>query len=263
MPEGPEVRTAADKLRAKILNKTLDSIEKLAEYELIGEPTLPATITKVYSHGKKLFFHLSTDFVIITSYKMTGKYIWDGSKGKNIIKLMIDGVPLYYQDGRKIGNIRTIPVSQLDIYMKPFGPDLLSHAISNWLTTDQWNAIFAPKRKTRMCVARVLQMQELIAGIGNYLKSEILYYAAILPNRPMNTISDAEMDNLRMASHQVILTAYHFGGLTIESYINPDGELGLYPNVVYGKFTDFDGNEVVRGKTKDGRTSFWVPSKQF
>lgn len=262
MPEGPEVRTVADKLRPRLQGHTLKSLNIIREgIKFSGTNSFPAIITKVYSYGKKLIFELSTNQVIITELLMNGRYIWTNENQKAYFYWLIDDIPLYYEDSRKMGKIKIMPLDELANFCAKLGPDLLHHAVTTWLSSEAWLNIFKRVRKSRSCIAVILLRQELVAGIGNYLKSEILYYAGILPNRPMNTITDEELEWLRKASHEIIACSYKHGGLTIESFINPDGQRGNYPKVVYQEEADPSGYPVVSAKI-NGRNTFWVPARQ-
>lgn len=92
--------------------------------------------------------------------------------------------------------------------------------------------------------------------------SEILYYAGILPERKINTITLQEWETLRVVAHKIILLSYSHGGFTIKDFISPDGQLGTYPAAVYGKKLDPYGNPVISMKTSNGRTSHWVAAIQ-
>lgn len=73
------------------------------------------------------------------------------------------------------------------------------------------------------------------------------------------------MSNLRKCCQEVLYESYSSGGASIKTYTRPDGTLGQYSQrfAVYNQKTDPDGNNVVKEKTSDGRTTHWVPSIQF
>ena len=52
------------------------------------------------------------------------------------------------------------------------------------------------RKKSRLC--DVLLNQKIVSGIGNYLRSEICYYARINPHRRINTLT---RDDFRQLSH--------------------------------------------------------------
>jgi formamidopyrimidine-DNA glycosylase len=54
------------------------------------------------------------------------------------------------------------------------------------------------------------------------------------------------------------------GGITARSYKDFYGESGDYDSrfLVYNQKNDPDGNGVIKEKTPDGRTTYWVPEVQ-
>jgi len=63
----------------------------------------------------------------------------------------------------------------------------------------------------------------------------------------------------------VLRESFQNGGATLRTYKNFDGTVGQYSSrfAVYNQKTDPDGNEVIKEKTDDGRTTHWVPSVQI
>ena len=170
---------------------------------------------------------------------------------------------IYYDDYRYMGGIDIVAKDDKKYFAK-VGPDLLEAALTKEISLQQWLSIFKPKRKqkTYRAICTALLDQSTVSGIGNYLKSEILYQASISPDRSVDTISDEEWDKVRIAAHAIILKSYEHGGLTIESFISPDGKLGVYPAMVYGKETDPEGRVVEKITTRDQRGTYWVPEVQ-
>jgi len=150
--------------------------------------------------------------------------------------------------------------------LKEQGVDLLERALSREISQTEWVRIFSrhPLQKKQIC--QVLLDQDTIAGIGNYLKAEILYEAGIAPGRLVSSLSSEDLEALREAAHRVILESYRAGGLTIENFQAPDGKQGVFEVKVYGQKTDPDGRDVVtwgaKEGLKDGRTTHWVPDLQ-
>ena len=58
--------------------------------------------------------------------------------------------------------------------------------------------------------------------------------------------------------------SFESGGATIRTYKDFNGESGEYGNrfIVYNQKQDPLGNPVIKEKTKDGRTTHWVPAVQ-
>ena len=277
-PEGPEVRTVADKLRPVLTGQTILHYTIVKTHKLVGFEylRLPATITTVTSYGKKVIIHLDCGQSLIISLGMSGRLQYhDGGHthvrfdlcrrvSQGLLSILEHNGHLYYDQARPFAGIDVLDHSHYTAYFADLGPDLLACAqnVDTWITFEQWSAIFTSPKIAQWQVCKALLEQSLVAGIGNYLKSEILYYAGILPQRLMSSLSTDDLERLRVSAHQVIQSAYSYGGLTIKDYISPDGQPGIYPVAVYGKDTDSRGYPVTKGKTKDGRMSHWVEAVQ-
>jgi DNA-formamidopyrimidine glycosylase len=275
-PEGPEARVSANVLERKLLCKYITGVSVDERSKINGVSLLTggksAKIIKVRSYGKKIIIELDTNIVIITSLGMTGR--WQYSKGNHShTMLKIEDLQsinnefirsnvcdLYFDDVRYMGKIDIIKFDNLNGYLGTLGPDLLQCALKQetWIKDGEWLKIFKADRLKNRSVCQVLLDQDVIAGIGNYLKSEILYLSRVHPDRRLKDITDEEWDRIRMNSHKVIKLAYDHGGFTIESFLSPDGELGNYSAMVYGKTQDPYGNKVTRIVSRDNRTSHIV-----
>ena len=97
--------------------------------------------------------------------------------------------------------------------------------------------------------------QTVIAGIGNYIKSDSLYLARISPHRTVFDLSDGELAILNRSIKQVMKESYQQGGRYVSS-----GK--TYSFLVYNQTHDIDGNKVVKEETADKRATFWVPEVQ-
>ena len=290
MPEGPEVRTIVDQIGPKIVNRQLLSIgwddksryrDGLNFYDTLI-PYLPIRVDKMTCKGKQIFFHLVRNytvydesceckFYINITLGMEGRFIWEKDVHSNLwfelgdtnekdkIRINILDSVLYFDDSRHFGNVNIMNENGYEEKLSSIGPDLLTDDISNkeWLSKARNGRI----KKKQIC--DYLMEQKYFSGIGNYLKAEILYAAKIKPDRTMGELSDDELLTILECSKNKIRESYQSNGLTIRSYIAPDGSKGNFERVVYGKERDPYGNEVVRNVFKDGRTTHWVPEIQI
>jgi formamidopyrimidine-DNA glycosylase len=260
-PEGPEVRTVADKLRPVITGHNIISVYKGPRAEFIGDHNIvcPMRIIHVRSHGKKLIIDLPGHMMVI-SLGMTGRLQYTEGHHSHVAFTLDTGTRLYFDDYRYMGSVDVIPHHAVAFYFGDLGPDLLQLALDDntWIPLPHWLSIF--KKPSRKIIYKVLKDQTLVAGIGNYLVCEILYYARISPLRTVASLNDSEWDQIRISAHAVIRLSYAYNGLTIESFISPDGTLGTYPRVVYGQERDPYGNMVE--KISFDQTAHWVPVLQ-
>jgi formamidopyrimidine-DNA glycosylase len=287
MPEGPEVRTIADVLNKKVLNRKIEEIElsenaKVYNFDLyenyLSDRKGDVSITKISSYGKKLLIYLNNEIVIVFSLGMTGAFRFKKETHSHVIfhlhavstagETAVNAVESFnFTDTRRFGDATFLNIEDLDDNLSNLGPDLLEAALNTPISKRKWLEIFKQPSarglkigKRAICI--ILLEQNFVAGIGNYLKSEILYYSGILPDRLACDLSDEEWEKIRTVAHHIIKVSYLYGGLTIESYISPDGKMGKYPTAVYNKQKDPLGNKIIKGTTKDKRTSYWVDEIQ-
>lgn len=265
MPEGPEIATCAQKLQSLVGN-TLTSWWYSNDAKIKGlDPVFPDVIRHVISYGKKLI--IVTDHrIYLFSYGMEGRlaYYEEATASHLRVLLMMttpQEEPIYlgFQDSRKLGQL-VIATDYSSI--ANLGPDMLALSLRNELTVSliKERLMRYPRRK----LADTLIDQEVIAGIGNYLRSEIMFYARLHPLRLVNTLQEEEWDLLARSISYVIMAAFQGNGLTIRSYIAPDGSPGSYQCAVYQQSSITIGEEtypVIR-LPHGGRSLFYVPSVQ-
>ena len=116
----------------------------------------------------------------------------------------------------------------------------------------------------RWTLSKILMDQTVVSGIGNYLKSEILYASRLNPHRQIENLSHEELETLYQESRRIITESYQSQGMSKRNYIDYEGKKGSFEFKlkVYGKKKDPKGNDIIREKTKDGRSTYWVPKLQ-
>ena len=283
MPEGPEIRTVADKLRPVLVSRIITNSHKDERANTVGFDNLkcPVTIIGVRSHGKKLIIDIDSGHMIIASFGMEGRlqyspgnhsHIWFDISDCQVngpLKIMKYVFSLYFDDTRYMGGIDIIPNAGIPLYFQDIGPDLLQLALNEqtWMPQETWLAIYSQPKLMKRMICEVLKDQSLVGGIGNYASCEILYYSAIHPERKIESLSYDDWDRIRINSHKVLRLSYAHGGCTIKSFISPDGQPGRYIPAVYGtkknKPLDPLGNPIVRSKKGTKQTNHWVPAVQI
>lgn len=267
MPENAEAKIISDELHVKLSDKIINSYYKGDRAKASGFSNLncPVKVTKVRSHGKKVIIELDSEHLIIGSLGMTGKFLYEEGKHSHIRFDIEDKIPfsVYFDDTRYFGKIDIIKSSEEPKYFSNIGPCLLNHAMNEetWITTEEWKKIFKPKLlRRKMC--DIMIDQAIIAGIGQYLMVEILYYSGIHPKRIGNTITDEELELIRINSHKVVKLSYDHNGFTLRDFLSPSKKPGMYPAAVYGKTSDPNGYKVVKEKLNNNRSIHFVAELQ-
>ncbi len=266
MPEGPEVRRFAMTLAENVSGKVLRDVEVLSgrysKNELEGlrflKANLPTQIVGVGSHGKFIYWISKNEIFLHSSLGMTGSWS-DKPTSHARVRFDFDGVSVYFNDQRNFGTLKFVPGKKALIEkLKTLGPDMLAEDITDDVFIDRL------KLKPDKTIAEAIMDQKVIAGVGNYVKAESLWFARLSPHRKVSSLLPQEMSMLNGSIKSVLRESFQRGGATIQTYQTFDGKKGEYTRQfsVYNRKEDPDGNPVVKEKTADGRTTHWVPTVQ-
>lgn len=212
-----------------------------------------------------MLWTLANGYTFVSSLGMVGRWMFEDGEHCHL-RLGIGESPdrvsftMYYHDYRWMGGILVMS-SEVEGYLKDLGVDLLSDYHPP-LSFEQWCHIWATSSVHNWQICKALLDGHVIAGIGNYLKAEILYQARIHPTRRVNTLTLNEHYLLYIHTYAIIQDSYNHNGLTISDYWAPDGTIGTFPKKVYKEYFDPFGYTVDRKKFTDGRTTHFVPTLQ-
>lgn len=205
MPEGPEVLRFADNLRAGIpLDTPCD--------------TFPGYVSStIFTKGKVLIIQLinpdKDDMFILTHFGLTGE--WSDIQNEYSRKyISFAGKSFYYNDKMNIGKIEYYSSPQLLQKLNNLGPDIFGELLFNSKPTNEQCSLFKSRfeKKARSQIGNVINNQEIISGVGNYIRSEALYLAQIHPMTPVSQIDEKLLMHLYMAIIDVAKTSYLQGG---------------------------------------------------
>ncbi len=187
-----------------------------------------------------------------------------GPKSKHsAIKFTFDKGDVYFNDIRHFGTFKiadrvdlSIKLNQSlgwDALQDPYIPKMLSQKLRHKCET-----------KT---IAEALLDQRVFAGVGNYIRSEVMYLSKIHPLRPINGaygLTNQEIDTICENIILVTQEAYKSGGATIATFKDMYGNTGKFFDKfkVYSRKTDPDNNPVTKMTAPDGRSVFYVESIQ-
>lgn len=296
-PESPECRIVAEHLARQFTGATLlylrwDTHSRYNREDISGysevQARFPAVVKGVTIKGKHIIFIFESAgniFYAISFLGMEGKWLLEPGSHSNLtlhfgrqmagqITLNIVERILYFDDSRHFGAISFYPTTAaLMTKLNTFGPDVLAYALylqgqlpdlpeSEHITPERWRDKFRNKRLTGKEVGAFLLDQSRYAGLGNYLRVEVLYATKVSPHRPLGQLTDFEIEAMRQAALDIVYRSYRSQGHTLKSYRTPYGDKGEFECVVYGKTHCPLGHPVIKTTTKDGRTAHWVPNVQ-
>lgn len=244
VPELPEVETVRRTLTGLVKGKTIKSVEirwpniikRPAEPEEFARKLAGETIQSIGRRGKFLLFHLD-HYVMVSHLRMEGKYGLHQAeepddKHVHVIFTMTDGTQLRYRDVRKFGTMHLfkpgeeageLPLSQL-------GPEPDAEEFTSAYLKDRL-------AKTNRAVKTALLDQKTVVGLGNIYVDEALFRAGVHPETKANQLSDKTIKTLHAEIKNTLQEAIDAGGSTVRSYINSQGEIGMFQlqHFVYGK----------------------------
>lgn len=159
-------------------------------------------------------------------------------------------VYLVFNDHRNFGNICPMSSIEFNNYIsKKVGIPL--DKLKDW--KHFYNTFKNTNKGKKMSIARILLRQDIISGIGNYMRAEALYNAKINPHRLKNELSSDDYRNLYLELMRVYVWA-----LTKQyKQINYNKK----KFTVYRQSVDPLGNNIV-AESLSGRTIYWVPKVQ-
>lgn len=240
MPELPEVETIKRTLEQLVLNKTIEAVDvhwgKIIkapdDVERFKQLLIGQTFRRLGRKGKFLLFYLD-DYVLVSHLRMEGKYrvlpvLTEKDKHTHVIFTFTDGEALYYNDVRKFGTMHLYPIGEEMNRdpLKKLGPEPFNSAFTFDYFKQKLN-------KTERLIKAVLLDQTIVTGLGNIYVDETLFKARVHPMRRANTLSDEEIKRIREAAIITLKEAVELGGTTIRSYVNSQGEMGMFQQELY------------------------------
>ncbi|MCL4165528.1 UNVERIFIED_CONTAM: hypothetical protein GTU68_000767, partial [Idotea baltica] len=195
MPEGPEIRRAADRIAKVLVGQELEDVYfgqahlKQAKTQLIG-----ATVVRVVPKGKAIVTECSNGLTLYTHNQLYG--VWRIAKRGELAKTNRTlRVGLHTQSHSALlysaSNIALLdpPGVAAHPYLKKLGPDALDLNV-------EWRDIVSQLMQVRFrgrSLGALYLDQAFVAGIGNYLRSEILHVAGRHPQQRPVDLSRGEL----------------------------------------------------------------------
>jgi endonuclease-8 len=227
VPEGHTIKVAADILREALAGQSIVAFRssfKKAAAESWTPKILEQRVTAVRSHGKNLFIEFSSDYVLYTHMLMWGSWHvyhvgepWRKEERKARVVM---------ETATHVAVLFSAPVCELLHRLElsthktaETGPDLLADSFD---AAEAERRFRLPEHAARE-VGELIMDQTVLAGIGNVLKSEILFQAGIHPQRLPTTISAAEWNRFVAVACSLIQTSYELGTFD-GAFLPPDVE---------------------------------------
>jgi len=235
MPELPEVETVCRTLRGPLVGRRIDSA--LVTWPRTVDPLSPddfvtavngSSVTSVHRRAKLIVMELSSDRILTTHLRMTGKLLYsaagefDAGEPERHLRVAFqldNGDDLEFFDARKFGRMRLMTVPEWAKVSGEYGPEPLSSEFTADLFYD------ALQRTSRQ-IKPLLLDQSFLAGVGNIYADESLYLAKIHPRKAASSISHRKAGNLHAAIVKTLSQAIENAGTTLRDYRSALGVAG-------------------------------------
>lgn len=216
MPEGPEIWRTADSLNYALNDKTITGLHfafeslKKHQAELEGKK-----VENVEARGKAILMFFEGDRVMYSHNQLYGKWMLreNGEQPDTNRKLRVaihnDVHSAYLYSASQIEMLNRQEVSEHS-YIKKLGPDVLHPETSYETILGQYRDDAFQNRK----LTTLLLDQRFVSGIGNYLRSEIMFYAGVDPYKKLRGYSADEKKALAKATVKLSERSYETGGVT-------------------------------------------------
>ena len=216
MPEGPEIWRAADTLNEALKGEKLTEVyfafEELKHYEkrLTGQ-----SVDGVEPKGKALLTRFDNGLVLYSHNQLYGKWMIsdNGTQPDTNRKLRValhnneHSAYLYSASDIIMLSKEEVPDHS---YIKNLGPDVLH---PNTTPKDVLSRFTGAAFKNRKLTTLLLD-QGFLSGIGNYLRSEILFVAGVHPSLKPKDCSDEQVERLADAALTLSRRSYKTHGIT-------------------------------------------------
>ena len=217
MPEGPEIRRAADAiaqvLEGRVISTVRFGLPRLRRY---AKQLRHQRITGIETRGKALLTHFDHGYSIYSHNQLYG--VWQVVEGHKLpvnnrsLRLLLQtethSAILY-----SASDISVWPTAELGEhpFLAKIGPDIMDRELA-------WRDVAARLLEERFAGKELCALyldQAFLAGNGNYLRSEIIHDARLDPRSRPGDLSRGELGRLARSTLTISRRSYETGGITV------------------------------------------------
>ena len=216
MPEGPEIKRATDCLAAVLAGEQTEEVSfafaslKRYDSELAGRD-----VVAVYPRGKAVLIAFDNGLTIYSHNQLYG--LWEvvgrgempdtGRQLRLALHTAERSCLLFSASDIEVldeAGVREHP------FLRRLGPDVLANDSSEEVILERYRDGRFQGRQ----VGALLLDQGFLAGLGNYLRSEILFLARIDPHARLRELDGRQLRALARKTLKATLQSYETGGIT-------------------------------------------------
>ncbi len=215
MPEGPEIRRAADAIQEAVGGQEVHVEFGLPDLKRWETRFSPAHLTAIETHGKAILSRFDNGLTIFSHNQLYGRWVCcpagETPKTRRQLRLAIHAAKqsaLLYS----ASNIAVLRDAEMQThpYLAKLGPDVLNPVV----TTDKIMERLLSTRFRNRQLGAFLTDQSFVAGLGNYLRCEILFSASCHPKTRPASLNHEQLSHLAEMVLALPRQSYALGGIT-------------------------------------------------
>ena len=215
MPEGPEIRLEADQIAGVLERETIERVElTIPELKPYAGRLRDARVVRVYPRGKAMLVELDSGFTIYSHNQLYGRWV-TRRKGKlpqtnrqlRLALYTAKGVAALYS----ASDVDILTSNELlaHPFLSKLGPDVLDEKTTAALLADR----LTKKAFRNRTLGSLFLDQNFLAGVGNYLRTEILFNAELHPKCRPADLTAAQKASLAKVCLKICQRAYKTRGV--------------------------------------------------
>lgn len=221
MPEGPEIRRAADRIGKAMIGKII--LDGRWPFPTISDKShliKGQEVVDVTSRGKAMLIRLSNGWSMYSHNQLYGRWTVNLSttepKGNRSLRaeFITDRHAVRLWSATDIVLLRTEEEGGHPFLAK-LGPDVLDDDVTREALTQRLKSSSCKRKKA----ATLMLDQRAFAGLGNYLRSEILHVAGVHPDDRPCDLPTATVAAWGQAIKDITVRAYEQGGVTVQASV--------------------------------------------
>ena len=216
MPEGPEIRLAADRIAKVLVGQTIvDTALAMPPLRLFEERLTGTTVTAIDTRGKAMLTRFDNGLTLYSHNQLYGR--WYTARRSNLPKTKRQlRVALFTQThAALLYSASDIEVLTEDgvadhAFLNRVGPDILDPSLKAENIAER----LTDRRFRNRALGSLFLQQEFLAGNGNYLRSEILWAARVNPRLKPSALGAVTIDRIAQQTLAIAHRSYRNRGIT-------------------------------------------------
>ena len=217
MPEGPEIRREADRIAKLLVGEPIEQARlELPALRRFEKRLTGTTVTAVDTRGKAILTRFDDGLTLYTHNQLYGR--WYTMKRPRMPRTNRQlRVALHTHTHSALlysaSDIEVLTERQLarHPFLSRIGPDILGKSLSEEHIAERLGSRHFRNR----ALGNLYLDQAFLAGVGNYLRSEILWSAKVNPRRKPAELDRARLRRLAAATLRLSWRSYRSRGVTV------------------------------------------------